>query len=144
VADLLKYRYVGERDAAGVPVLSLAHLLYGGIPARDLYESDVAALHEEQRTLVEGSPLYAAVTVSAARAESGEPPNTNRSSPGLPESQLRQVAPPGSQASGPTGEIPSGPPTDAEAQIEAEREMAAENPAVQDNPPPTRRRRGGS
>lgn len=147
MADLLKYRYVGDRDANGVPVNYLTHPLYGGIPARDLRESDVAGLHEEQIASIEASWLYTKVTQTEARSDAREgsddplvqPMNGNVSSPGLPEEQVEQVAPPFSAAAGLRGEVPAGPPTDAEAQMAVEAEAAADNPAIQDNPPVTRR-----
>lgn len=145
MADLLKYRYMGARDANGLPTLFLSHPLHGAVPARDLLESDVALLHEDAVAYIEESPLYAKVTQSEARSvlkeRSGEEPATdgNVSSPGLPEDQRVQVAPPGSAASGPTGELSAGPPTDAEAQVAVEQQAAAANPAIQDNPPVVRR-----
>jgi hypothetical protein len=158
MADLLKYRYTGGRDVNGLPTLSLTHPVYGGIPARDLYESDVAQMTALDERMggeptyssvvgyLDTSPLYAKVTQSEARSavkERGDgvetPDDGNRSSPGLPDEQLAQVDPPGSAGAGPMGAIPSGPPTDAEAQMATERALAADNPAISDNPPPSRR-----
>jgi hypothetical protein len=146
MADLLKYRYTGSRDSAGVPLQYLAHPLYGGIPARDLYQSDVSGMHEEQVAMLNGSPLYEKVNQGAARDEAKErmaddPAVTdgNVSSPGLPEEQRTQVAPPGSAAAGPMGAVVEGPATDAEAQMRVDAESAASNPAIQDNPPAPRR-----
>ena len=158
MADLLKYRYVGERDAAGVPLLSLSHPFYGGIPARDLRESDMAQIEafdarmaDEESYLpvasyLEISPLYERVTVAAARSDtSGDPveADPNVPSPGMPEEQRGQVVPPGASAFPPSGEVPSGPPTDAQAQMAAERAAAAANPAIQENPPVVRRGKRG-
>lgn len=58
-----KYRYL-------IPDASLTH---EGVPARDLTDEDVAALTEEQRQLVDGSPLYeAVVTKTAAKATAAQ------------------------------------------------------------------------
>lgn len=135
MSDALKFRYVGSRDASGLPFLYLSHPLYGGIPARDLNESDVAGLHEEQRAMLSESPLYQKVSRDEGRREAAPESDGNVSSPGLPEMQREPNTIPGTAAAGFSGETPAGPPTDAEAQMEVERQSAASNPAVADNPP---------
>jgi hypothetical protein len=161
MADLLKYRYVGERDANGVPLNYLTHPLYGGIPARDLHESDLAEMdaydsrmagvegYSAVRPMLDATPLYAKVSMTEARGQRNErgetppAPDGNVPSPGLPAEQVTQVAPPGSAAAGPTGEIPAGAPVDAEAQMAAEQASAATNPAIADQPPVTRHKGRG-
>ena len=44
-----------------------------GIPARDLFEGDLARFSEDQRAAVEGSKLYRRAPKRAAEVEAGRP-----------------------------------------------------------------------
>ncbi len=51
MADLIRARYKGKDTGDGLP-----H--YGGVPARDLHDSDFDNLDNEQKELVRHSDLY--------------------------------------------------------------------------------------
>jgi hypothetical protein len=136
--ETIRYRFVGARDANGVAVLYLS-----GVPAQDITASEAAAMDEEMLAVIEASPLYETLPGSGPRRDLAEPVDPNVPSPGMPEEQRSQVAPPGSDAAGPTGEVSAGPPTDAQAQEERERRAAQDNPALSENPPVVRRGRRG-
>jgi hypothetical protein len=63
-AEDIAYRYTG-RDPLE------AH--HGGIPARDLTESDLRALDKEQRDVLRHSPIYERVESAPAKAEEKKP-----------------------------------------------------------------------